>query len=157
MTNLELVQQEAQTIFDTLGDQFTLRNIRVFIEQRRNKSLLIEPDVMPVKITGYCIFLLDVDLICTRKGLDDVLEVGACAHEMSHILLHEHLVPKSPVKYQEFIKNRNSYLTLHREYGTAYQTPQEREAELLGRYIASAILRAKYQSSDLTRKMFGSR
>lgn len=112
------ISERVQFIFrattHVLGESFSRERLIQFTEAMRSKRLVIEYDIMPTAMSGYCIALQDADFICTRVGLDPILTDAACFHEIAHLLLghipHLSNGPTTP-SYDTFIRSRNAYRT----------------------------------------------
>lgn len=122
------------------------------------KPVRIEEDQMPIGMTGYCVALQDMDLICTRAGLDNTLTRAAQLHELSHLLLGH--IPRYSTgtdtsTYATFIQRRDLQRADRRDYATAYDAPQERDAELLATHLFDGIRQYESSVPDIARYVHG--
>jgi hypothetical protein len=152
------VQRAFNTVVQALGDTFSFSALINFIELYRNKPLRIEEDAMPVPMTGYCLALQDMDLICTRPGMDDILTRSVQLHEIAHLLLG-HLPTLSQgdatLAYAAFRRQRDLGNALWRSLVDAYEAPHERAAETLGTLLLECILRDEIVVPRLARDLYG--
>lgn len=113
---------------------------------------------MPVPMTGYCLALQDMDLICTRPGMDDILTRSVQLHEIAHLLLG-HLPTLSQgdatLAYAAFRRQRDLGNALWRSLVDAYEAPHERAAETLGTLLLECILRDEIVVPRLARDLYG--
>lgn len=141
-----------------IGDTFSLDALVMFTELWRRKPLRIEADTMPVAMSGYCVALQDVDLICIREGMDSILSRSVQLHEIAHLLLG-HLPPLSSgaatSSYSVFKQRRDLHTTLNRSYVDAYAELHERAAETLGTLLLECILREETAVPRYARNLYG--
>jgi hypothetical protein len=111
------------------------------VEKCRQKTLYFEPDTMPAPMTGYCIALRDVDLICVHPYLDSVLTMVVKLHELAHLLLN-HLPKwadgtKTP-SYSSFVNYRDHFhSSLH--YRIRQESAKEQAAEVLATLLFARL------------------
>lgn len=156
------VTHEVQRVFDllrgVLTDTFSFESLANFTSLYRERPLRIEEEILPVGISGYCIALHDVDLICTRRGLDTILVTTARLHEIAHLLLG-HIPTRSlgeaTPSYTAFAVQRDLRTALYRTHVSAYETPAERAAETLATHLLKCILREQASLPPLARELYG--
>ena len=141
-----------------LSDTFSFDALVDFTALCRNKPLRIEEESLPVSITGYCIALQDVDLICTRHSLDAILVATARLHEIAHLLLGH--IPalsmgETTPSYASFKRHRDLRHALHRSHTSAYEHPHERAAETLATLLLQCIFREQRSIPLLARELYG--
>ncbi len=152
------VNQVYQIIGSVLGETFSFKALVNFTSLHRNKVLVVEQDKMPVALSGYCLALQDVDLVCTRSGMDNILMRAVQLHEISHILLgHMPLLSNGPEtpSYKNFLRNRDRHSALYRSGATAYDTPQEYAAEMLATLLLPCIMRDENSIPRLAEELLG--
>lgn len=155
------VQREVCRVFDltrgVLSDTFSFNALADFTALCRKKPLRIEEEALPVAITGYCIALQDVDLICTRRGLDAILMVTARLHEISHLLLG-HIPPLSmgdtTPSYTAFMRHRDLRSAFYRTHTSAYEAPFEYAAETLATLLLKCTFREQNSMPQLARELY---
>jgi hypothetical protein len=152
------VQHAITMVHTMLGARFSFGLLVNFVAAMRMKPLQIEEDQMPIGITGYCVALQDVDLICTRGGLDSTLKRAAQLHELSHLLLGH--IPRysngaDTPTYTTFIQHRELQCAACRDHTTAYAAPQEHAAELLATYLFSSIGQYETSVPDIAHYLHG--
>lgn len=155
------VIDEVRRVFDVLrgvlSDTFSFDALANFTALYRKKTLRMEEAVLPVAITGYCIALQDVDLICTRQGLDAIHVVAVRLHEMAHLLLGHipfHSDTATP-SYATFVPHQNLSSTRYRVQVFAYDLPAECAAETLATLLLKCIFREQATLPPLARKVYG--
>ncbi len=152
------VQRTFDAVLSVLGEAFPFATLIDFTELSRGKPLRIEHDTMPVAIAWYCLALHDVDLICTRRGLDVILTCTVCLHEISHLLLcHIPLLsggPSTP-SYAAFLRCRNLQKALYRSHTNLYDVPQEYAAETLATLLLNCLRREKTSIPLIARHLHG--
>lgn len=152
------VQHTFKLVVSVLGSNFPLAALVNLVELHRGKPLRIEEDVMPVGMTGYCIALHDVDLVCTRSHLDEVLKRSAQLHEIAHLLLG-HLPQLSygetTPSYETFLKRRDLRQAVFRTHINAYLAPEEWSAETLGTLLLECIMREELSIPHIARSLHG--
>jgi len=155
------VIDEVRRVFDllrgVLSDTFSFDALANFTALYRKKPLRIEEAVLPVAITGYCIALRDVDLICTRQGLDAILVVTVRLHEIAHLLLG-HIPFRSDattLSYATFVPHRDLSSSQYRVQTFAYDLPAECAAETLATLLLKCIFREQATLPSLARKVYG--
>jgi len=155
------VTHEAYRVFDltraVLSDTFSFDALADFASLCRKKPLRIEDEVLPVAITGYCIALRDVDLICTRRGLDAILMGAARLHEIAHLLLGH--IPSLSMgdatpSYEEFVHHRNMDPAFYRAHISAYELPSEYAAETLATLLLKCTFREQHSMPRLVREFY---
>jgi len=155
------VQHEVHRIFGLtqgiLSDTFSFNALADFTALCRKKPLRIEEEVLPVAITGYCVALHDVDLICTRQGLDTILMVTARLHEIAHLLLGH--IPALSMgdttpSYETFMHHRDLRSAFYRTHVSAYETPSEYAAETLATLLLKCIFREQNSMPQLARDLY---
>ena len=152
------VQRAVTTIQRVLGSVFSFDLLVDFVAAVRMKPVRIEEDEMPIGMTGYCVALQDVDLICTRAGLDSILTRAAQLHELSHLILGH--IPRysngadTPL-FATFIQHRNLQRADRRDYAATYDAPQERDAELLATYLFQSIRQYETSVPDIAQYLHG--
>jgi hypothetical protein len=153
------VHQIYSTICNMLGEAFSLDALVTFTKLHRGKPLLIEQDSMVVAISGYCLALQDVDLICTRAGMDKILEQTVQLHEISHLLLgHIPLLSNGSdtPSYTTFRQHREEQEgKIYRSHATAYDAPQEYAAETLATLLLHSILKEENSMPSIIEEFFG--
>lgn len=82
-----LVQRTFAALAAALDDTFSLKLLQELIQLTRGKSLRWVEAALPVAVSGCCLALRDVDLICLRAGLDSYLKQMTSLHELAHLLL----------------------------------------------------------------------
>lgn len=152
------VQRTFGTITQMLGDTFSLASLVMLTELWRGKTLRIEEDEMPAGMSGYCVALQDVDLICVRKGMDSILVRSVQLHEIAHLLLG-HLPRLSSGSttptYSVFTQRRDLDAALNRSHVLAYAELHELAAETLGTLLFECILREETTMPALARNLYG--
>ena len=150
------VFQNMTTLF---GPSFTITDIIRYIEALRQKDIRIEHAGMPTDISGYCVSLRDVDLICIRHGLDPQRVLFALLHELSHLLLGHiarHHGDERVYSYAEFIDHRED--TSVRPVGvlrSIYDNAHEVAAETLATLLMTGISRQEQETPRLARLIYG--
>ncbi|MBM7845625.1 hypothetical protein [Herpetosiphon giganteus] len=142
-------------IIDELGKDFSIDSIRCFIEQIRNKPLLIQRATIPNSINGFVVGLADVDLIVIAANVDDVLVKAICTHEMGHLLAgHIPLVSfgSDTPSLDNFNLEDFAKIVLYRD--NRYESRQEQEAEYIGRFLLAADYRYESTIPPHVRHMF---
>lgn len=152
------VQRMFRAITTVLGDTFAFAALVTLTELWRGKPLRIEDDVMPAAMSGYCVALQDVDLICVRQGLDPILRRSVQLHEIAHLLLG-HLPQMSSglttPPYRVFVQRRDLSAALQRAYVGAYAEPDEHAAETLGTLLFECLLREERAMPAPARGLYG--
>lgn len=152
------VEHMLTAISTVLGDTFSFDALVTFTELWRRKPLRIEEDQMPIAMSGYCVALQDVDLICVRKGMDSILSRSVQLHEIAHLLLGHlpqlSLGPATP-PYHVFVQRRDLGAVLNRSHVLAYAEPHEHDAETLGTLMFECILREETAVPPLARDLYG--
>ena len=154
------VAQAYQHITTLFGPSFTITDVIRYIEAIRHQEIRIEQRPMPMDISGYCLPLRDMDLVCIRHGLDQQRTVAACLHELAHLLLGHIICYKD-------VTNRPSYAELH-EYGhhhrlldldglprSVYDSTYEVAAETLATLLITGIQRHTHTPPHLARLAYG--
>jgi hypothetical protein len=159
----------------------TFKNVCEFTAAVRTRKLIIEPDTMPLWLTGYCIPLADVDLVCYRERGDHRMNLPPQLHELSHLLLG-HLdkpdVDDMPT-YAAFIKERTILRSRLGEVSPrdprvnepkelanllvgaiqcrsmGFDEPKERDAETLATLLLGTILRSETSMPLVARELYG--
>lgn len=156
--NLPDVHRIWRGLTRSFGETFPVSTIITLIEISRGKPLRIEQDSMPLKMSGYCIALHDVDLVCTRAGADPVQQQATLLHELAHLLLGHvpHLSggPSTPT-YAVFKRNRDKRTASCRDHTTAYEAPQEYAAEALATLLADSITRHARKIPQFAKDFYG--
>ncbi len=154
LQELKKVYRTFHGIKSMLEDSFPFKHLVDFTELCRGKPLLVEQDAMPIAMTGYCVALLDVDLICTRTGLDSVLTHATCLHEIAHLLLGHIPItldgPSTP-DYSTFLHHRNIASVVKRLYADQRSTQHELEAETLATLLVDCIAKDQQSAPQLAR------
>ncbi len=149
------VRRTFSTIVEHLGPAFSFEELAAYAEGCRGKPLRFEQERMPATLGGWCIALQDVDLICTRVGMDDLLTQTVRLHEIAHLLLHHvlHLAdgPATPT-YQEFQRRRRP---VFRHHFTMYADPLEQDAETLATLLLDGIRQEESALPDLAKEVHG--
>jgi hypothetical protein len=152
------VQRTVTAVETVLGSSFSFDLLVEFVAAVRMKPVRIEEDQMPIGMTGYCVALQDVDLICTRACLDSTLTRAAKLHELSHLLLghipHYSNGTDTPT-YATFIQRRDLQRADRRDSAAAYEAPQERDAELLATHLFDSIRQYESSVPDIARYLHG--
>lgn len=151
------VQRVLHTLTHNTSEPFTFDRLRGDIECRRNKPLLIETDAMPLRMSGYVVALQDVDLVCTRRGMNVLLTRTTTLHEMSHLLLdHLPLLTNGAAtpSYAEFIQKRDFQAALYRDPCNAYASPHEYAAEALATLLYERILTEEQAIPPFLRSLY---
>jgi hypothetical protein len=155
------VTHEVHRVFDltraVLSDTFSFNALADFTSLCRKKPLRIEEEALPVAISGYCIALSDVDLICTRRGLDAILMATARLHEIAHLLLGH--IPTFSMgdatpAYATFVHHRNLSSVLYRAHASAYESPCEYAAETLATLLLKCTFREQSSIPQLARELY---
>lgn len=152
------VEQAFARVTKELHSLFSLDGIRGLIELQRNKPLLIEGDTMPVGLSGYCLALKDVDLICTRIGLDEILTRATILHEFAHLLLgHVPLLQNGAgtPTYAVFVHARDRLQAAQRDHSSAYAKPEEQAAEILATLLLRSIEQEEEKIPQSVKYMYG--
>ncbi len=141
-----------------LGERFSFQELADFIAACRVKELRIEEVQLPVAVSGLCVALQDVDLICTRAGLDPVLSLATKLHECAHLLLRH--VPQRSFgsetrTYREFLQQPDLWLALHRDHTSTYDAPHEHAAELLATLLFERMTCLDSAISELAMHVYG--
>jgi hypothetical protein len=172
------VLQELQRTYEA-GPTF--KNVCEFTAAVRTRKLIIEPDTMPLWLTGYCIPLADVDLVCYRERGDQRMNIPPQLHELSHLLLG-HLdkpeVDDMPT-YAAFIKERTRLqsrlsrvsprdprvneptklarllLSAIQCRGMCFDDPKERDAETLATLLLGIISRSETSMPVVAQELYG--
>jgi hypothetical protein len=152
------VQRAVTAVETVLGASFSIDLLIKYVAAVRIKPVQIEEDQMPIAMTGYCVALQDVDLICTRAGLDSTLTRAVKLHELSHLLLGH--IPRYSTgvdtpTYATFIQRRDLQSADRRDYATAYDAPQERDAELLATHLFDRIRQYEASVPGIARYVHG--
>jgi len=145
-------------ISHVLGEAFSLNDLVELTELQRGKPLQIEQDTMPIAMTGYCLALQDVDLICTRAGLDDVLLQATRLHEIAHLLLgHVPLLSNGSATpaYAVFRSRRDLHHALHRSSSLLCTSQQEKAAEVLATFFGHGLSQEAASPPRLARDLHG--
>ena len=155
------VTHEVHRVFDlargVLSDTFSFNALADFTALCRKKPLRIEEETLPVAITGYCVALRDVDLICTRRGLDAILVVTARLHEIAHLLLGH--IPSFSMgdatpSYAAFVHHRDLRSVFYRAHASAYESPSEYAAETLATLLLKCTFREQNSMPQLARELY---
>lgn len=161
-TNLSpAVYRALMQITSVLGSSFSLKQLTSYVQSWRQKTLRIEPDSMPPGMTGYCVPLRDLDLVCFRVDLDAVLQQISVLHELAHLLLG-HIEPlplgEATPTYTLFVDRRDheSMATYRKRfYDTLYNAEREQDAESLATLLMEIIQRYDSDLPDHLRNMHG--
>ena len=152
---------EIQRVFDAiasaLGESFSQKTVIALIELWRGKPIRIETDRLPVAMSGYCLGLYDVDLICTRHGLDSLLTQFVELHELAHLILgHVPLLSdgESTPTYGVFLQRRRRQ-SAHYRSPTTYDSDQEHDAETLATLLFNHLQQQETAIPDIARCLHG--
>lgn len=154
------VSKTFNTITIVLGTSFSLRQLVRYVESWRQKILHIEPDVMPPGMTGYCVALLDLDLICVRSDLDAVLERISILHELAHFLLghiEQFSKGEKTPSYRSFIQRRDQETLIYRKrfFDALHYVDREQDAEALATLLFECIQRYENDLPDIIKNLHG--
>lgn len=141
----------------TFNDHITFQKICQFVEVIRNKPLIIEADAMPLGLTGYCIPLSDVDLICYRERSRD-MDLLSQLHEIGHILLGHIDSPSNMPAYSNFIREKERIAhspSVIKYRGMQFDDPEEHDAEALATLLLGLILHTESELSPVARELYG--
>lgn len=154
------ISEEVQRVFALivrhLGNTFSLDELILFTAGCRGKPLVVEQKAMPVALSGCCLALQDVDLIVTRRNLDDILTRAVTLHEIAHLLLrHLPVLSDGPAT--------PPYAAFHLPYPApalvarhlSYDDPREQDAELLATLLLDCVSRQGTAFSELARDIYG--
>lgn len=148
-----------QHITTLFGPSFTIVDIIRYIEALRQKDIRIEHEGMPTGISGYCVSLRDVDLICIRHGLDHDRALLASLHELAHLLLGHIALHhnEQQVSYIEFTQHRSSanHPPADCVMRSVYDNEQEVAAETLATLLITGIYRQEQETPRLARLVYG--
>lgn len=144
-----------------LEDSFSLEDLLQFIAGCRGKErVLIEEQVLPTGITGFCFAFQDVDLIVVRQGLDPVRHLAVCLHECAHFLLRH--VPRLSVgsttgTFAEFVEHGQLQHTLYRSTSLTWDQVQEQEAEVLATLLMPCVENEMNAVPQIVKDVYGYR
>ena len=163
----------------TYGPNYTFKNVCDLTETLRRKPLRIESDTMPLWITGYCLPLADVDLVCYRDRGDRFMNLPPQLHEVSHLLLGHLGQPDGMPKYKAFIKARTHQQSVLSGVsssdprvnepgelakllvgglkcrGMHFKDPNECDAETLATWLMGTILVSETSMPLVARELYG--
>jgi hypothetical protein len=144
-----------------LEDSFSLEDLLQFIAGCRGKErVLIEEQVLPTGITGFCFAFQDVDLIVVRQGLDPVRHLAVCLHECAHFLLrHVPRLSAGPTTgtFAEFVEHGQLQHALYRSTSVTWDQVQEQDAEVLATLLMPCVENEMNGVPQIVKDVYGYR
>lgn len=144
-----------------LGSRFTLAELLDLISASRGKPIEVVELALPIGTDGGVLPLRDCDIIATRTGQDHILTLGSQLHECAHVVLgHVPLyvngtpdaTPTWATIHTALGELDATYLrslVVQRSHTTAYDVPEEADAEALASLLMDALDRSQ-QAVPLT-------
>lgn len=157
---MDPIQHVLNLLRQEIGETFDLRALTDEIAAWRGKRIVFEEVPLPIGITGFCIGLRDVDLICIRNDLNPERRLVTQLHELGHLALG-HLPRfckgRETPTYAQFQQERATWLSSasYRSYGEQYNQEQEIETEALATALLIPILRHQHQIPPTARDLYG--
>ena len=150
-----------------LGSRFTLADLLELISASRGKPIKVVQLPFPVGTDGAVLPLQDCDIIATRIGQDHILTFGTQLHECAHLILgHVPLYVNGTrdatptwTTINDGLDGLNvaylERLMVQRSPATAYDVPEEADAELLASLLLEAFERSQHAIPVTVQALYG--